>query len=79
MSTQNKVIETVHDVVKNIIDDRHDISMTSDLIDDLNADSLDLVEIIIDIETQFDIEIPDKQMETMRTVGDIVFYVNSVI
>jgi acyl carrier protein len=53
--------------------------MTSDLIDDLNADSLDIVEITMSVEEYFGIEIPDNKIETMRTVGDIVFYVDSII
>ena len=79
MSTKSKVIDAVYDTIRSIIDNRHDISMTSDLIDDLNADSLDIVEITMSVEAYFGIEIPDKQMEIIRTVGDIVFYVNSVI
>lgn len=42
------------------------------LIDDLGADSLDSVEIVMEIENQFDIEIPDEEAEKMTTVGAIV-------
>ena len=79
MSTQSKVIDRVYEAIRTIIDNRHDISMTSDLIDDLNADSLDIVEITMNIEEEFGIDIPDEQMEAMRTVGDIVFYVDSTL
>ena len=79
MSTKSKVIDAVYDTIRSIIDNRHDISMTSYLIDDLNADSLDIVEITMSVEEYFGIEIPDNKIETMRTVGDIVFYVDSII
>ena len=79
MSTKSKVIDAVYDTIRSIIDNRHDISMTSDLIDDLNGDSLDIVEITMSVEEYFGIEIPDNKIETMRTVGDIVFYVDSII
>ena len=79
MSTKSKVIDAVYDTIRSIIDNRHDISMTSDLIDDLNADSLDIVEITMSVEEYFGIEIPDNKIETMLTVGDIVFYVDYII
>ena len=43
--------------------------------DDLNADSLDVVEMIIALEEEFDIEIPDEDSETFRTVGDVMEYI----
>ena len=52
------------------------VSMTSDLVDEHNADSLDMVEIIINVEQEFDVHIPDEVVETLRTVGDIVVYVD---
>ncbi len=43
--------------------------------DDLNADSLDVVELIMAMEEEFDIEIPDEDAEKIKTVGDAVNYV----
>ena len=43
--------------------------------DDLNADSLDVVELIMALEEEFDIEIPDEDAEKLKTVGDAVNYI----
>ena len=51
------------------------ISMETNLMKDLEADSLDAVEIIMAIEDEFDIEIPDEDAEKFQTVADIVGYV----
>ncbi len=51
------------------------ITMEAKLVDDLKADSLDVVELIMDLEQEFDIEIPDEELPKVRTVGDIVEYV----
>jgi acyl carrier protein len=58
---------------------RKDINITTDLIDETNADSLDMVEIIVDIENEFDLQIPDKDIRLLRTPGDIIFYVQEHI
>ncbi len=51
------------------------ISMETNLMKDLEADSLDAVEIIMAIEEEFDIEIPDDEAEGFQTVADLVNYV----
>ena len=51
------------------------ISMDTNLMKDLEADSLDAVEIIMTIEEEFDIEIPDEEAENFQTVADLVNYV----
>ncbi len=52
-----------------------DITMESSLMDDLGADSLDLVELIMALEQEFDVEIPDEDAEKIKTVGDAVNFV----
>ena len=47
----------------------------ADILDDLGADSLDVVELVMAIEEAFDIEIADEDAEAMRTVGDVEAYV----
>ncbi len=52
------------------------IQMESKLIDDLKADSLDVVELIMDLEQEYDIEIPDEELPNIKTVGDIVAFID---
>ena len=52
-----------------------DVAMDTNLMKDLSADSLDAVEIIMAIEDEFGIEIPDEDAENIQTVGDLVKYV----
>ena len=64
--------------VKNVIVDQ--LSVDADevtFVDDLGADSLDVVELIMGLETEFDIEIPDEDAEKISTVGDAVEYIKS--
>ena len=51
------------------------VTMEASFIDDLGADSLDFVELIMAIEEEFDIEIPDSDAEKVVTVGDVVDYI----
>ena len=69
----------IFDKVKVIISeqlgvDEKDISMTSSFVEDLGADSLDLVEFIMAFESEFDMEIPDDDVEGISTVEDAVNY-----
>ena len=57
--------------------DEDDITMDSVFVDDLGADSLDLVELIMALEEEFDMEIPDEDAEKITTVGDVVDYIKS--
>lgn len=68
--------------VKEIISQQLDvdvaqIKMESQFIDDLGADSLAIVELVLAFEEQFDIDIPDEDTEKIRTVGDAVNYISS--
>ena len=57
--------------------DRSELSKETDLIADVKADSLDLVELIMAFEEEFDISIPDDVALNVRTIGDIVKYIES--
>ncbi len=68
--------------VMNIIQDQlniNNLNITTDIIDETKADSLDIFEIIIDIENNFSIDIPDEDIKTLRTPGDIIFYVQRIL
>jgi acyl carrier protein len=72
--------EEVFDQVKEILVERleveeSDVSMDASLRDDLKADSLDQVELIMDIEERFGIKIPDEDAQSLGTVGDAVDYI----
>ena len=49
--------------------------MEASIVDDLGADSLDLVDLVMSLEEEFDVEIPDEQVENIKTVSDIVKYI----
>ncbi|NLV37488.1 MAG: acyl carrier protein [Clostridiaceae bacterium] len=54
-----------------------EVTMESSFIDDLGADSLDIVELIMALEEEFDIEIPDSEAEKIATVGNAVDYIKN--
>lgn len=56
--------------------DESEIKPDLHLLDDLGADSLDIVELIMAIEEEFDIEIPDEDAEQVQTLKDIIAYIN---
>ena len=70
----------IFDKIKDIIIEQlqveeSDVTMDTNLMKDLSADSLDAVEIIMAIEYEYAIEIPDEEAEKIQTVGDLVSYV----
>ena len=70
----------IFDKVKEILMDQLDVeeekvTMEASIVDDLGADSLDLVDMVMSLEEEFDVEIPDDQVENIKTVGDIVKYI----
>ena len=72
--------EEIFEKVKNIIVEQLGVSettvtMESSFIDDLGADSLDIVELVMALEEEFDLEIPDADAEKVVTVSDVVEYI----
>ncbi|MBA5850498.1 acyl carrier protein [Clostridium sp. cel8] len=57
--------------------DENEIKLDSSFVDDLGADSLDIVELIMALETEFDLEIPDEEAEKISTVEDVVEYIKA--
>jgi acyl carrier protein len=64
-------------IVEQLGVEEDDITMESSFIDDLGADSLDIVELIMALEEEFDIEIPDSEAEKITIVGDAVDYIKN--
>lgn len=72
------VFEKVKETLCEQLDVEEDkVTPEASIIDDLGADSLDVVDLIMSLEEEFEIEIPDEDVEHMKTVGDIVKYVES--
>ena len=77
----DNVFEKVRDVIMEQlgIEDENSIVASTTFIDDLGADSLDVVELIMALEEEFGMEIPETEAEKIVSVGDVVEYIKSVI
>lgn len=64
-------------IVEQLGVNEEDVTIESSLIDDLGADSLDLVELIMALEEEFEVEIPDSDAEKIVTVGDALDYIKN--
>lgn len=70
------MFDTVKKIILEQFDvDEDDITYETSLADDLDADSLELVELLLAFEDEFDVKIPDEEAESLKTVGDIVRYI----
>lgn len=70
------VLEKMKQILSEQLDaDIDSITPKTDIADDLGADSLDVVEMLMAIEDEFDIEIPDDKVESLKTVGQVVDYI----
>jgi len=74
MSVEKKVKEIV---AEQLGKDVNDITIQASFIDDLGADSLDIVELVMKMEEEFGIEIPDEEAEKIKTVNDVVEYIKA--
>jgi acyl carrier protein len=70
MSTITERVTAI--IVKNLLVEKSEITMDSHFVNDLGADSIDLVELIMEFENEFNIEIPDEKAEEMHTVGNAI-------
>lgn len=69
MLIKERVIKILADKLELPVED---ISVDSDIYDDLNADSIDLLEVILEVESEFDCEIDDQEIADIRLVGDAI-------
>ena len=72
------IFEKVKSILEEQMDLGDDIEITMDtsFVEDLEADSLDVVELIIAIESEFNISVEDEDVENIKTVGDVVNYIS---
>ena len=70
------VFERIREIICDQLDlEEYKVTMDSDIIEDFEADSLDVVDLVMSIEDEFGLEVPDDQIENFRTVGDVVRYI----
>lgn len=70
------VLEKVKMILSSQFDVEEDsITPDTNIADDLGADSLDVVDMLMSLEDEFDVEIPDEEIERIRTVGELVAYI----
>ncbi|MBC8104820.1 MAG: acyl carrier protein [Cytophagales bacterium] len=74
MSTFDRVKKVV---VSQLEVSEEEVTPTASFVDDLGADSLDVVELVMGLEEEFDVEIPDEDAEKIATVGDAVTYIDT--
>jgi acyl carrier protein len=74
MSVEAKVKEII---VENLGVDQEKVTEDASFVEDLGADSLDTVELVMAFEEEFDVEIPDEDAEKMRTVGEAISYLKN--
>ena len=72
------VFEKVRGILMEQLDVEEDaVTMEANIVDDLKADSLDLVDLLMALEDEFDVEVPDEEVENIKTVRDLVRYVEA--
>ncbi len=70
------VFEQIKELLAEQLDlDESKITMDSDIVEDLEADSLDVVDLVMSMEDEFGVEVPDEVIENFKTVGDVVRYI----
>ncbi|MBQ8610283.1 MAG: acyl carrier protein [Oscillospiraceae bacterium] len=70
------VFEQIKELLAEQLDlDESKITMDSDIVEDLEADSLDVVDLVMSMEDAFGVEVPDEAIESFKTVGDVVRYI----
>lgn len=74
MSIENEVIDIV---AEQLGVDRAEVTTEKSFVEDLNADSLDLTELIMTFEERFSCEISEDEAEKLRTIGDVIRYIDS--
>jgi acyl carrier protein len=78
MSTEEPSIEErlKEIIIKQFGESEKTVTLESSFVNDLGADSLDIVELVMELEDEFNVNIPDEEAQKMQTIGDAVKYIN---
>ncbi|MHC5111393.1 MAG: acyl carrier protein [Planctomycetota bacterium] len=80
MSTTAEIEEKVFQIVSEQLSvDKSELSRETSFANDLNADSLDTVELVMELEDEFDMTIPDEEAESLKTVGEAIDYIHKTL
>ena len=72
------VFEKIKEMLADQLDaDAEEMTMDTLIAEDLGADSLDVVDLLMSLEDEFDVEIPDEEIENLKTIGDVVEYIQN--
>jgi len=72
------VFEKIKNILAEQLDaDAEEMTMDTNIARDLGADSLDVVELLMSIEDEFEVEIPDEEIENIKTIGDLTEYIQN--
>ena len=78
LEVRNMVFDTIKEILADQLElDPEEITLESDFVQDLGADSLDLVDLVMSIEDEFGVEVPDEAIEGLTTVGDAVKFIQA--
>ena len=76
MTTEAEIEEKVSQIVSEQMGiDKSELTRETSFVDDLNADSLDTVELVMEFEDEFEMSIPDEEAEKIRTIGQAIDYI----
>ncbi len=76
MPTEAEIEEKIYQIVSEQMGiDKSELARDTSFVDDLNADSLDTVELVMEFEDEFEMSIPDEEAEKIRTIGQTISYV----
>jgi acyl carrier protein len=78
MEGKEMVFDKIREIIVEQLDvDEDKVTADASITEDLGADSLDVVDLVMNIEESFDLEIPDEEVENIKTVGDIVKFIEA--